>query len=278
MVHDLFVPKSGTVSATFSPDHEYELVLRLTVRAKGLLTEAQFSTDLKGASYECLTFETALNDADGDGIYDVWEEVGIDVDGDGSRDLEADELGTDYRGEPIVLDPKKKDILVEIDYFDCAVAGGDCEDGDEHSHRPLDEALDRVREAFATAPVANPSTDGINLWIVRDQALAHRQICNLDITCFGALKPDNFGAGDSGDTLKTAARRLIFHYSLWAHQQGDPEANIKILGLSEVPGNDSLITLGGWTSDSGTVQGAIAHLHATSTATIWGSGMAARTT
>lgn len=254
VVHDLFDPKSGTVSATFSPDHEYELVLRLRVRAKGLGTEAQFSTELKGASYECLSFETALSDSDGDGIYDVWEQVGIDVDGDGGPDLQPDDLGTDYRGEAIVLDPDKKDILVEIDYFDCAVDGGDCDQGDTHSHRPLDGALDRVREAFAAAPVTNPDGDGINLWMVRDQALSHRRICNLDPSCFDALKPDNFGAGDGEDALKTAARRLIFHYSLWAHRQGDPQADVTTLGLSELPGNDSLITLGGWTNDSGTVQ------------------------
>ncbi len=254
VVHDLFDPKSGTVSATFSPDHEYELVMRLRVRAKGLGTEAQFSTQLKGASYDCLSFETALSDTDGDGIYDVWEQAGIDVDGDGSPDLKPDELGTDYRGEAIVLDPDKKDILVEIDYFDCGVAGGDCDEGDAHSHRPLDEALDRVREAFAAAPVANPDSDGIRLWMVRDQALSHRRFCNLDPGCFDALKPDNFGAGDGGDALKAAARRLIFHYSLWAHQQGDPEADVTVLGLSELPGNDSLITLGGWTGDSGTAQ------------------------
>lgn len=252
IVQDLFTPEDGTVSATFMPDHEYELVLRLNVRARGLGTEADFITNFKGATYDCLTFETTLTDADGDGIYDVWEEVGIDIDGDGEPDLPADGLGVDYRGEPIVLDPEKKDILVEIDYFDCAVDGGDCEDGDAHSHRPTDEALDAVREAFSDAPVGNPGEDGINLWIVRDGALAHRDYCNLDVTCYDDLKPNNFAAEDASDPVRTAARRLIFHYSLWAHKQGDPDSDFTILGLAEKPGNDLLISLGGWNGDTGT--------------------------
>ncbi|MDJ0948978.1 MAG: CARDB domain-containing protein [Alphaproteobacteria bacterium] len=261
VVQDLFDPPSGTVSAAFQHDHEYEVVIRLSVKAKGAGTKADFFTDFKGARYACIDFATTLADSDGDGLYDEWETTGIDVDGDGQVDLAPDQLGLDYRGEPITLDPNKKDVLVEIDYFDCA-AGGDCADGDQHTHRPQDEALDRVREVFAAAPVSNPGDEGINLWIVRDQALPHREFCNLDATCFDQIKPDNFGASDTGDPLKVAARRLIFHYSLWVHKIGDPDNPTTILGVGEVPGNDTLISLGGWTGDSGSVfEQAVTFMH-----------------
>ena len=66
-------------------------------------------------------------DTDGDGLWDDWEQLGIDADGDGVIDLDLPALGANWR---------HKDIFVEVDWMDCAVAGSDCAAGDTHSHRP----------------------------------------------------------------------------------------------------------------------------------------------
>ena len=254
VVQDLFDPPAGAIAASLRHDHDYEAVIRLRVSAQGVNTVADFFKGLRGADYDCIEFASSLADGDGDGLYDVWETSGIDVDGDGDGevDLANDDLGVDYRGMPIALDPGRKDLLVEIDYFDCAVAGADCAAGNQHSHQPVDEALDRVREAFAQAPVANPDGQGVRTWFVRDQGLAHRESC--DFNCLDEIKPANFGAGDAADPKRLAARRLIFHYSLWVHRAGAPDDPATILGLGELPGNDTLISLGGWTDDTGTPQ------------------------
>jgi hypothetical protein len=131
--------------------------------------------------------------SDGDSIYDSWETGGIDVDG-GGDDLDLQALGADFRGVPIELDPQRKDILDEIDYFDCAVGGGDCPPGDGHSHRPDAGALTTIVDIFATAPVSNPDgTNGINLWVVVDEDLPHQMKCDLDAACFDVIKAAQAG-------------------------------------------------------------------------------------
>lgn len=56
-----------------------------------------------------------------------------------------------------------KDLFVEVDYFDCTVAGGDCPAGDTHTHKPLATSLATITQAFANAPVSNPDgTTGVN--------------------------------------------------------------------------------------------------------------------
>lgn len=55
-------------------------------------------------------------DTDGDGLWDDWETVGIDTDGDGTVDLNLPAEGAN---------PLRRDVFVQIDFMDCAVAGGD---------------------------------------------------------------------------------------------------------------------------------------------------------
>ena len=47
-------------------------------------------------------------DADGDALPDAWEEDGVDIDGDGTVDLDLPAMGAD---------PRHKDIFVEIDHM-----------------------------------------------------------------------------------------------------------------------------------------------------------------
>ena len=80
-------------------------------------------------------------DSDGDGLWDDWERFGIDVDGDGVIDVDLPAMGAN---------PMHKDIFIEVDWMDCAVAGGDCAAGDTHNHKPKPAAI----AACAAASVA----------------------------------------------------------------------------------------------------------------------------
>jgi hypothetical protein len=215
---------AGTLTLDLEGGTEYRLAVRLEVHSNGLASDVDFFNGDRGVGVSCLTITPDLEDTDGDAIFDEWETSGIDVDG-GADDLEPNDLGVDVRGMPIVLDPMKKDILVEIDYFDCDQPEGDCDSGDNHSHNPRTDALTAVVDAFANASeVDNPDgTGGVNLWIVRDQALSHQQFCDLDEDCFDALKAANLGPAGTSDAARTA-RSLIFHYNLWVHLKG-PKTN-----------------------------------------------------
>lgn len=74
---------------------------------------------------------------DGDGLLNQWESNGLDMDGDGAVDLNLPPWGAD---------PNRKDIFVEVD---CLVAV-------DHSHCPMQLAMEDVVRAFAEAPVSNP--------------------------------------------------------------------------------------------------------------------------
>jgi hypothetical protein len=183
-------------------------------------------------------------DSDGDGLWDDWEEFGIDADGNGSIDLDLPALGAD---------PLRKDIFLEIDYMVCGpLAGADsCLTQPFHSHRPKDAAIARVVQAFADAPVPNPDgSTGISLHVDLSNALPHQSylILNED-TCgdpsgagIGSLDvvkadPANFGPANP--------RRFAYHYQVWGHRKS-PTGRGRSSGCAELPGNDSLVTLGDW--------------------------------
>lgn len=178
------------------------------------------------------------SDSDGDGLWDDWERFGADTDGDGTVDLDLPGLGAD---------PNHKDIFVEIDWMDCAVAGGDCAAGDTHDHRPKAAAITAVVDAFAAAPVPNPDgTTGVNLHLELSNAIAHQNVLNINGLCFAG----GAGIGSFDDVKADAAnfgpnnpRRFAFHYAMWTHQQ---RANDTTSGCAELPGNDVQVSLGGW--------------------------------
>ena len=192
--------RRGTINFNLEGGTTFRLVVRLEAHSNGPLSNSDFFSGDRGVSTSCVKITPNLLDTDGDAIFDDWENSGIDVDG-GGIDLNLTTLGNDFRGVPIVLNPNRKDILVEIDYFDCTVAGGDCPAGDNHKHKPITDALTQVVDTFAKAPVDNPDgSKGINLWIVRDQALPHQMFCDLDAACFDVVKAANFGpAGSQGE-------------------------------------------------------------------------------
>ena len=194
---------------------------------------------------------TATPDNDGDGLCDHWEKEGIDYDGDGTIDLALHEA-------PFNADPNRKDIFVEIDYMS----------GSGHSHRPYKTTLQSVTRAFNNAStVANPNgRSGINLHLMLDEAvpeiapltfITRTTAITTDITDLKWGMPRNIcgtGANDGHFGTRAnrrsancqnilGARRLVFHYMVFAHSY---KASPRSSGIAELPGNDSLVTLGGW--------------------------------
>ena len=166
---------------------------------------------------------------DGDGIPDQWETNGVDINDDGIIDLVLSGA-----------DPEHKDIYVEIDYFDCSVPGGDCSGTDTHNHRPDDCVLNKVKNAFANAPISNPDgMPGINLHIIVDEGLPHLDSCKFGRKCYEILRMEHFG------TLEERTSNLsdfiinikqdIFYYSLWAHN------DFGTSGIAYIGGSSSMV-------------------------------------
>ena len=186
-------------------------------------------------------------DSDGDGLWDDWEQFGIDANGDGVIDLNLPALGAN---------PQHKDIFLEIDFMDCTVAGSDCAAGDTHSHRPKAAAVAAVVQAFANAPVANPDLiPGINLHVDVSNSIPHQNNLNIPGLCFaGGPGIGNFDTvkADPANFGPNNPRRFAYHYSLWTHQQVSTSTSS---GCAELPGNDFQVALGGWNAGAGDLDG-----------------------
>jgi hypothetical protein len=172
-----------------------------------------------------------MQDSDGDGLWDDWEMFGIDTNGNGTPNY-------------IIpgADPQHKDIYLEIDYFDCNVAGDDCDVGDTHSHEPKADAIAEAVQAFADAPVTNPDgVDGITLHVDVDDAIAHDNELNLG--CFAGTRNFDTIKNDPNFFGPNNPRRFTHHYVIFGHQQ---TATTTSSGCGERPGNDFIVTLGHW--------------------------------
>lgn len=198
-------------------------------------------------------------DTDEDGLLDDWEINGVDTDEDGEIDLRLQDLGAN---------PLHKDIFLEIDFMTvgekcvfnvCAAVG--------HNHGPEREALERVIEAFARAPVDNPDeTTGIRLhidagpesffdlasqekWGTRSRSDLLPHVDDLgsfdgeiyDWSEFDAIKDEHFAA----------ERRPVFHYAIFAHGLGGSDDSGRSRGI---PGSDFLVSLGDFSKQVGSVR------------------------
>ncbi len=190
-------------------------------------------------------------DSDGDSLLDDWEINGIDLDNDGQIDLDLPAMGAD---------PQHKDIFLEIDYMVDQGTGG-------HTHKPKSEALKKVIEAFANAPVSNPDgTTGIRLHIdagassimnpvtnetwgslsqsnvlPHDEALGSKSGSNYVWTEFDQTRSQNF----------SVFRRDVFHYAIFAHGLGGFGG---VSGIARgIPEADFIVSLGRWQTNPGTV-------------------------
>ena len=244
---DQFNPPLVSFDVDLAVGVEYAVTARVEAFSSGAGAESNFYSDGRGVTINCINITSSMDDTDGDGIFDIWEENGIDVDGDGTPELDWDEIGTDFAGNPISLDPERKDILVEIDYMDCTVEDGDCE-GSVHVHRPKEQALQNIVDSFDDSPVVNPNGNtGVNLWVIVDEALRHENVCDFQDNCFDSIKAIHFGDIEDSDAVKEA-RRQVFRYNLWVH---DKEPDNSSGGEAELGGNDFINSLGSWTAQVG---------------------------
>lgn len=169
-------------------------------------------------------------DTDGDGLLDRWEEYGIDINDDGTVDLDLPAMGAD---------PMHKDIFIEVDYME--------------RHRPNASAIQDVINAFAGAPVSNPdAVGGINLHVVVDEEIPHQETINVWAD-FDTLKDAHFGTIAERSSANwnniRQARRMVFRYALFVHEyNSDPPGSS---GRAEIGGNDFIVSLGapGWGKD-----------------------------
>ncbi|MEM9777346.1 MAG: zinc-dependent metalloprotease family protein [Chloroflexota bacterium] len=173
-------------------------------------------------------------DTDGDGLSDGDEVLGT-----------ADGLLLDLMG----ANPNKKDLLLEFDWFDDNSLGLNASQTDcgFHSHKPTPLMLERLRIAYADAPINNPDgTTGINLIADTGEAWPLDQ---------GQLIPDGDGVlvGEIDDeqhnqikaTYFEQNRRGYFHYVLMIHEyRRNPTQVNGSSGLAEVGGDDVLVSMG----------------------------------
>jgi hypothetical protein len=212
-------------------------------------------------------------DSDGDGLFDDWERFGIDANNDGDfndpgeRDLPngIDQNGNGNTNDPGErADPRHKDAFVEMDWMDCATAGGDCAAGDGHSHRPQLASINALVPAFRNAPVTNPDgNNGINLHVDVSNAVPHQNVLNFNggaQGCGSTVAGTQFG---DFDTVKAAnfnnqdARRYAFHYALAIHMENQAaltDSGQRFSGCGEIGGNDFYISFGGWGAGVPTTQ------------------------
>lgn len=184
-------------------------------------------------SFEYINYDTDGNgnaDDDADGLPDIWEADGIDLDFDGTVELDLPALGAD---------PNRKTVFVEVDFMEFhALDAG---------------ARDDVIEAFAQSPVDNPDgSTGITLILEEDEELAHQNSIEM-WGDFNDLKEESFGTaaqralGNAEEVL--AAKRLAYRYAMIIHNFEIPSlmgSQAGTGGFAELGGNDFVLSLGNW--------------------------------
>jgi hypothetical protein len=190
-------------------------------------------------------------DSDGDGLPDDWEMNGLDLDRDGTIDLDLPAMGAD---------PQHKDIFIEIDAMT--------------NHRLQQAAIDEVVNAFRFAPVSNPDgIDGIALHVdngptsIMNPHTGERWgIHSRGTTTIPHENVLGIGLGDvlyswsEFDQIKQfhfeQARRRVFHYVVSGHQYGHPFNDST--GLSRgIGASDFIVTLGPLCAPPGDCSGTV---------------------
>ncbi len=145
-VNELFLAQPQ-FEVTLTEGHEYAAFVRADVKANGLLGLSDFHDGGGKVTVGAAVIAPTLADLDGDGLLDVWETSGIDLDCDASNgiDLDLPAMGAN---------PNHKDLFLEIDWLPGA--------------EPSRADIQVIKEAFAAAPkdsggIANPdNADGIS--------------------------------------------------------------------------------------------------------------------
>ena len=112
------------------------------IRTDGVLGSTAFCSRGDDGEYGvtiCLSIRVEGTDADADGIPDVWELEGIDVDGDGTIELDLPALGAD---------PCRPTIVTEIDYMDGSISWPT----EGWTHEPSPDMIPLLVDAYDQAP------------------------------------------------------------------------------------------------------------------------------
>jgi uncharacterized repeat protein (TIGR01451 family) len=202
---------------------------------------------------------TGMSSTAGDGIPDCWKTNGIDVDGDGIADYTLPTLGT----APSI---NHKDVYLEIDSYSTGCSSGPS----APTCAPSTAVRDAIVAAFNNAPVSNPDgTTGIHLHVLLDDSLpvpppGSVNAINLppctplpepaNTQDFDSLKHQFFGTvSERGNSKLLAAKAFVFHYAISAPALAGLGTTS---GCSELPGNDIVVALGGWSFSSAAVRDA----------------------
>ncbi|MBX2798409.1 MAG: hypothetical protein KTR31_12085 [Myxococcales bacterium] len=243
----------------------------------GGVVDSQGDEDSTLITFSITSSRSANGDSDGDGLLDVFEICGIDMDGDGTPEVDLPAMGAD---------PFRKDLFVEADW----TVDDDGAGSADHSHAPslpgLVHAWEELQRAFVSNPpdLANdPSAPGIALHVdvgslfiggygvdlngdgVDD--LATDANGNLDIDGDGIVDIGDFGGGnrvcadgtaapcpmagepaviddDTAQTIRSnnfdLARDFAFRQVLFGHSLGPCSTTSGIAGRG---GIDFLVTL-----------------------------------
>ena len=229
---DPFIPPAATFQdVDLIAGHDYAVTLRAVTTAKGLQGRSDFKSGGRYVRFGCLAFTVTLADSDGDGLYDVWEENGIDTDGDGQPDIDLPAFGA--RAD-------HKDLFVEMDW--------------RPGRQPKHAEIQALKDAFALAPkdaggTVNPDNQpGINLWVDTGGLMEDGQLVGDDLGGGGDVLPNPVICLENSFYAAKAqffdpARRVAFRYLI----SGIPSAEnlcadgTRPAGIGEIGGNDFIV-------------------------------------
>lgn len=170
-----------------------------------------------------------IPDTDDDSLYDPWEVLGLDADGDGIADLTLPDAN-----------PLHKNLYVEVDAM--------------VDRAPSMSTVNRVVDAFANSSVSNlDGTTGVTLHIELDDTNIPRgRWATSPWSDFDDTKDDYFGTSTqrnnpNWEDIETA-KKMIYRYCIFAESQGTGTTS----GRAEIGGNDFMVTLGRWSTPGGT--------------------------
>ena len=203
-------------------------------------------------------------DTDGDGLCDDWEKNGVMIHTADKSDVFIDlpTMGAKY---------DHKDVFVQVDYMETAsgVAG-------EHTHKMKLESQANVIQAFDHSPVTNvDGTTGIHVhidcgptcimdpvtettWGTLSKATSLPEQSVLDPSLDGSAGTFTWTRFDQNSVnFKTTGRSVIFHHSIFAHDQkaGVTNAGVSRNGSDAAFFNgasDYVVSLGSWANSTGT--------------------------
>lgn len=223
------------------------------------------TSDNAGNTRSVAVFYEVIDDADGDGLSDLWETAGVDIDNDGTVDLALHEA-------PYNANPDRRDLFVEMDYMTCELPPATCSADDLTSHAPQAGVAADVVQAFSDAPVDNPDgSTGITLHLLVDEPVPEISLVkwfpssandydDVEDIKAGPAGPCNGAFGTAAERSSTNCEKLlkakaqVYRWGLFGHLY---EENYGSSGIAEYPGNDFLVTVGGladsWTQAAGSL-------------------------